>query len=718
MYQVFSDSAVAQWEQVRFYVDPQGDSGDPLCDPAVTPAGENSDDTSWSPYWWTPTCPASQDPTSSTFQAVLFADGGVMYNYKSMGTVDAAHQSYNERGTGLSWSPASIGYEDRSGSLGDQITYDMVPASGSTYYVPPACTAQPNPASPAAAETCPAACIKQGEDYGGRPIAGSMCDGTASSSSSPPGAAACDMAPDFDLNSCGFGDIIKIYTDAPAWAAAHLSHIGWYRGGAPCMGGTVQGDGATAGDACDAEDLVVDEDMNSAFECQSRCASTVGCAGFSYEYESSCVDGRDPECTYAHECYIKMAYADDADTAEVDEAVVCNVYPYTVWSDADYASGAGDIQWHPASGPRSCTDSAYSIPYSWTDISRTGTTIQDADWKNEYTTWHDDDGYMDLQLSFSFPWFGMTESFISIGTNGLITFGGDGDDGTDHHHMPNGASEPVPCVDVCARNAGESYSGFLDPEAAADNVDGSLDGFEAFGIDGVLAPFWNDLNPCVDDNVCDGNGGGGAVLYKLFDDSAVVQWEQVRNYVAPPSNYNNDPRCDPTVTPAGEDSDDTSWSPYWWTPTCPASQDPTSFTFQAIIFADGGVRYNYKSMTPVDPGSDLTDSRGTGLSWSPVSIGYESQSGDRGDQIVYDAIPSSQTVRAPNRPPGAFHSGLPRRSPQPIGPLYGAFLYGRARPLTVENGGFRPGQSYYIPPICSDESAVGPVFTLGETGGR
>jgi hypothetical protein len=83
IYQVFQDSAVAQWEQVRFYVDPKSDfNDDPLCDPAVTPAGENSDDTSWSPYWWTPTCPASQDPTSSTFQAVLFLDGGVVVNYK------------------------------------------------------------------------------------------------------------------------------------------------------------------------------------------------------------------------------------------------------------------------------------------------------------------------------------------------------------------------------------------------------------------------------------------------------------------------------------------------------------------------------------------------------------------------------------------------------------------------------------------------------------
>ena len=74
------------------------------------------------------------------------------------------------------------------------------------------------------------------------------------------------------------------------------------------------------------------------------------------------------------------------------------------------------------------------------------------------------------------------------------------------------------------------------------------------------------------DNICDGNGGGGTVFYKVFESSVIVQWDNVRNYVAPPANYNNDPRCDPTVTPGGWAGDDTSWSPYWWTPTCPASQ--------------------------------------------------------------------------------------------------------------------------------------------------
>ena len=135
---------------------------------------------------------------------------------------------------------------------------------------------------------------------------------------------------------------------------------------------------------------------------QARCASTLGCSGFAYEFEQSCVDETDPDtCSYYHECYVKSGYADDPATADVDEDAACNAFPYVVWSGvsmphtvlecrvsemtnsdtcprfttgADYASGAGDIQWHPASGPRACSGaSTYGIDYAWTDISRTGT---------------------------------------------------------------------------------------------------------------------------------------------------------------------------------------------------------------------------------------------------------------------------------------------------------------------------------------------------------
>jgi hypothetical protein len=187
-----------------------------------------------------------------------------------------------------------------------------------------------------------------------------------------------------------------------------------------------------------------------------------------------------------------------------------------------------------------------------------------------------------------------------------------------------------------------------------------------WGIDGVIAPYWNDLNVCESGNVCGGNGGGGTVLYQVFADSMVAQWEQVRFYVDPAAD-SGDPLCDPAVTPAGEGTDespyDNSWAPYWWTPACPASQDPTTSTFQAILFGDGSLQFNYKDMAVVDADHWFHQPRGTGrlrrgpsvivplqyplyreslwlqeisvtnnsapsyiragLSWSPASIGYE-----------------------------------------------------------------------------------------------
>jgi hypothetical protein len=59
---------------------------------------------------------------------------------------------------------------------------------------------------------------------------------------------------------------------------------------------------------------------------------------------------------------------------------------------------------------------------------------------------------------------------------GVLGFpGSDLDGGTDHHHMPNGASEPVPCVDVCARAGEDIYTVFSDD-------------FEA-GVDEGILPF-------------------------------------------------------------------------------------------------------------------------------------------------------------------------------------------------------------------------------------
>ena len=82
------------------------------------------------------------------FEAVLFSDGGVKLAYGIMGDSQLANPGE------LSWSPESVGYESQDGAAGFQISYEVVPASNTAYYIPPSChdpnaAAPPTPAPPA-----------------------------------------------------------------------------------------------------------------------------------------------------------------------------------------------------------------------------------------------------------------------------------------------------------------------------------------------------------------------------------------------------------------------------------------------------------------------------------------------------------------------------------------------------------------------------------------
>ena len=77
--------------------------------------------------YWT----ATADPRTNSFQACLFATGGVMLSYLDM---DPAV---------LSWSTESIGYEDRTGASGVQISWNEIPVSGTNYYIPVSCHTVP-----------------------------------------------------------------------------------------------------------------------------------------------------------------------------------------------------------------------------------------------------------------------------------------------------------------------------------------------------------------------------------------------------------------------------------------------------------------------------------------------------------------------------------------------------------------------------------------------
>ena len=133
------------------------------------------------------------------------------------------------------------------------------------------------------------------------------------------------------------------------------------------------------------------------------------------------------------------------------------------------------------------------------DISTTGTQI---------TAWgqNPDDGFFEVPLGFTMPWYGNVEDIIHVGTNGYITFGS--------AHFPFGTSEPFPG----------------DPTGP---------------VDGVIGVYWADINPDPAVNVA-----GAGVFYQAFGtDSMVVQWHNVVYWTG-----NNDPTTNTfqaTLFPSG-----------------------------------------------------------------------------------------------------------------------------------------------------------------------
>jgi hypothetical protein len=112
---------------------------------------------------------------------------------------------------------------------------------------------------------------------------------------------------------------------------------------------------------------------------------------------------------------------------------------------------------------------ALPATYSWIDISTTGTLIEE--WEG-----NSDDGYFVAELGFSVAVYDVVESTVTIGTNGYVTFGTE--------HFAWGNNQEIPFV---------SY------------------------VDGVVAPFWIDLNPSL----------GGEVRYQAMGDSFVVSYLSV-----------------------------------------------------------------------------------------------------------------------------------------------------------------------------------------------
>ena len=130
-------------------------------------------------------------------------------------------------------------------------------------------------------------------------------------------------------------------------------------------------------------------------------------------------------------------------------------------------------------------------PFVWVDIidSSTGTAV--TQWEN-----NGDDGWFHVDLPFPFHWFGTVEPRITIGTNGVLTFG--------DAQLPYGEWEPVPCNgEGGGRGAGQDGCVQNGDSNAASGTTGGHYGVE---IDGIIAAFWCDLNP-------DAAGGAGEGVY-------------------------------------------------------------------------------------------------------------------------------------------------------------------------------------------------------------
>ena len=219
--------------------------------------------------------------------------------------------------------------------------------------------------------------------------------------------------------------------------------------------------------------------------------------------------------------------------------------------------------------PDACT--VYTdYDFAWVDIATNAATdptitrINNGDW-----TQNDDDGWFTIpDIGFDFHWFGRIERAITIGTNGVLTFGAG--------QLPYGSSEPVPCA-------------YGDSGCAGANHDAS-----GVPIEGVIAPLWCDLNP----STADGAAGEGVFFQIVTEpDPRLVAWNKLI--------------VEYQVTAFGQTD---------------------VLNFEVILFGDGSVVFQYQNM-PADSGS-----------WSEESIGFEDQSGAMGVQILFDAMPDSQSA--------------------------------------------------------------------------
>ena len=151
-----------------------------------------------------------------------------------------------------------------------------------------------------------------------------------------------------------------------------------------------------------------------------------------------------------------------------------------------------------------------------------------------------------VDLPFAFHWFGRVESRVTVGTNGVLTFGS--------AQLTCGASEPLPC-------AWDSSSGSVALNCVGEARGGSCTG-NGEPVDGVIAPFWADLDTSA-------NNDNEGIYYSIVTEHpagvdwhhmhGMQQWQQPWNkfiveYAVPIFGHPDEPHVHFEVVLAGDGS--------------------------------------------------------------------------------------------------------------------------------------------------------------------
>ncbi len=219
--------------------------------------------------------------------------------------------------------------------------------------------------------------------------------------------------------------------------------------------------------------------------CAVLCLDTLGCLSFDYHEESYYCKLNTISMAGALRAHMEGAFA-DAPTGVVH----FDILPSHEASLSAATSTSNSSIWVPTEAS-ACPMREESCAYNWIELSMYGATNRiEADmW--EGTDHSSDDGWYNVDLGWTFMWYGLAERLITIGSNGLVTFG--------TSQLDYGGTEPVPCraaSEACIRAASTRH-----------------------GVDGLIAVFWTDLDP----------GAGGNVSYALehphtAEAAMVIEW--------------------------------------------------------------------------------------------------------------------------------------------------------------------------------------------------